>query len=166
MKQAPRVDKKDQNREGVYAGDLAAEEAGSKAKQRDSTSEGRAPLLDVRPTEVRRIIFSQIEPQQGAGALSVGNMRMLLDIPLEVRVELGRTQRLLREILAIGPGSVIELDRLAGEPVDVVVNGKIVARGEVVVVDENFGVKISEIISSAETFTPELAEEMRDAENA
>ncbi|HHY37406.1 MAG TPA: flagellar motor switch protein FliN [Clostridia bacterium] len=144
--------------------DGSGEGAPVKVRQRNAADKGRARPTDVVPTEVRRIIFSQIEPEQGTSAPSVGNMRMLLDIPLEVRVELGRTQRLLREILAIGPGSVIELDRLAGEPVDVLVNGKIVARGEVVVVDENFGVKISEIISSVETLSSELGEEVRDNE--
>lgn len=144
--------------------DGSGKEAPVKVKQKNTAGKGRAQPMDVMPTEVRRIIFSQIEPEQGTGMLSVGNMRMLLDIPLEVRVELGRTQRVLREILAIGPGSVIELDRLAGEPVDVLVNGKIVARGEVVVVDENFGVKISEIISSVDTLGSELAEEVRDDE--
>jgi flagellar motor switch protein FliN/FliY len=109
----------------------------------------KASELDSRPIEVRRIIFSEIDPVPEESGDFTGNMRMLLDIPLDVRVELGRTRRLLREVLTIGPGSVIELDKLAGEPVDVLVNGKAVAKGEVVVVDENFGVKISEIANPA-----------------
>ena len=72
---------------------------------------------------------------------------LLMDIPLEVRVELGGTRKLLREVLAMGPGSIIELDKLAGEPVDVLVNGQPIARGEVVVIDENFGVRVSDILS-------------------
>ena len=65
-------------------------------------------------------------------------------------VELGRTKKQIREVLALGPGSLLELDKLAGEAVDVLVNGKLIARGEVVVIDENFGVRITDIVSPAE----------------
>jgi flagellar motor switch protein FliN/FliY len=72
---------------------------------------------------------------------------MLLDIPLQVTVELGRTQRSVKDILELSQGSIIELDKLAGEPVDILVNRKLIAKGEVVVIDENFGVRVTEIIS-------------------
>lgn len=75
------------------------------------------------------------------------NMDLLMDVSLEVSVELGRTSRKIKEILEFGPGSIIELNRLVGEPVDVLVNGKFVAEGEVVVIDENFGIRITEIIN-------------------
>ncbi|GGE46449.1 flagellar motor switch phosphatase FliY [Pullulanibacillus camelliae] len=75
------------------------------------------------------------------------NIDLLLDVPLNVTVELGRTKKRIREILELGPGSVIELDKLAGEPVDVLINEKPIAKGEVVVIDENFGVRITEIIN-------------------
>ncbi|BAU27679.1 flagellar motor switch protein FliN/FliY [Aneurinibacillus soli] len=75
------------------------------------------------------------------------NMDMLLDIPLKVTVELGRTKKLIKDILDLSPGSIIELDKLAGEPVDILVNNKLVAKGEVVVIDENFGVRVTDIIS-------------------
>ena len=75
---------------------------------------------------------------------------MLFDIPLQVTVELGRTTKVVKEILELSPGSIIELDKLAGEPVDILVNQKLVARGEVVVIDENFGVRITDIISQKE----------------
>jgi len=78
------------------------------------------------------------------------NLDLLLDIPLRVTVELGRTKKLIREILEFSPGSIIELDKLAGEPVDILVNNKLIARGEVVVIDENFGVRITDIISPRE----------------
>ncbi len=74
------------------------------------------------------------------------NIGLILDVPLQVTVELGRTRKLIREILELGPGSVVELDKLAGEPVDILANGKQIAKGEVVVIDENFGVRITEII--------------------
>lgn len=75
------------------------------------------------------------------------NIDLILDVPLQITVELGRTRKMIREILELGPGSVVELDRLAGEPVDILVNGKLIAKGEVVVIDENFGVRIIDIAS-------------------
>lgn len=76
-----------------------------------------------------------------------GNLKLILDVPLEVTVELGSTRMRIKEILELGVGSVIELDKLASDPVDVYVNGKLIARGEVVVIDESFGIKITDIIS-------------------
>ncbi len=72
---------------------------------------------------------------------------LLADVELELTVELGQTRRSLREILALGPGSVLELDKHAGEVVDILVNGQLVARGEVVVIGENYGVRITELIN-------------------
>jgi flagellar motor switch protein FliN/FliY len=74
------------------------------------------------------------------------NIGLVMDVQLEVSVELGRTRKLIKEILEFGQGSIIELDKLAGEPVDVLVNGKIIARGEVVVIDESFGVRVTDIV--------------------
>jgi flagellar motor switch protein FliN len=79
-----------------------------------------------------------------------GNLDLLLDIPLSITVELGRTKKLIREILELTPGSIIELDKLAGEPVDILINNKLIAKGEVVVIDENFGVRVTDIISPSE----------------
>lgn len=78
------------------------------------------------------------------------NLDLLLDVPLQVTVELGRTRMQIREILELGKGSVVELDKLAGEPVEIFVNGKLIAKGEVVTIDENFGVKITDIVSRQE----------------
>lgn len=74
------------------------------------------------------------------------NISMIMDVPLQVTVELGRTHKLIKDILEFGPGSIVELDKLAGEPVDILVNGKPIAKGEVVVIDESFGVRITDII--------------------
>ena len=74
------------------------------------------------------------------------NIGLLMDVPLQIAVELGRTTKKIREILEFGQGSIIELDKLAGEPVDIMVNGKAIAKGEVVVIDESFGVRITDII--------------------
>lgn len=78
------------------------------------------------------------------------NIELLLDVPMHITVELGRTTRMIREVLNLGTGSIIELDKLAGEPVDLLVNGKLIAKGEVVVIDESFGVRVTEIVSPVE----------------
>ncbi|MFS1513190.1 flagellar motor switch phosphatase FliY [Chengkuizengella sp. SCS-71B] len=78
------------------------------------------------------------------------NLNLLLDIPLNVTVELGRTKKKVKEILELTQGSIIELDKLAGEPVDILVNDKNIAKGEVVVIDENFGVRVTEIINQVD----------------
>lgn len=83
-------------------------------------------------------------PDSAAG---LGRVR---DIPLEVTVELGRTRLLIRDILDLSAGSIIELDKIAGEPVDLLANGMLVARGEVIVIDDNFGVRVTEIITARE----------------
>ncbi|MYL33152.1 flagellar motor switch phosphatase FliY [Pontibacillus yanchengensis] len=87
--------------------------------------------------------FDQVELPQNEQR----NLDMLLDIPLRVTVELGRTKRTIKEILELSSGSVVELDKLAGEPVDILVNDKPIAKGEVVVIDENFGVRVTDILS-------------------
>ena len=79
-----------------------------------------------------------------------GNISLILDVPMTLTVELGRTTQLVQDILGLGEGSIIELDKLAGEPVDLLVNGKLIAKGEVVVIDENFGVRVTDIVSPAD----------------
>ncbi len=98
--------------------------------------------------EVKNVDFPQFDAAEGDEP--VGNMNMLMDVPMEVSVELGRTNLQVKEILNLGAGSIIELDRLAGEPVDLLINGRLVARGEVVVIDENFGVRVTSIVSPME----------------
>jgi len=78
------------------------------------------------------------------------NLQLILDIPLEVSVELGRNKMLINDLLQLGQGSVIELNKLAGEPLEVLVNGRLVARGEVVVLHDKFGVRLTDIISPSE----------------
>jgi flagellar motor switch protein FliN/FliY len=85
-----------------------------------------------------------------AGTEVPRNFDMLLDIPLRVTVEMGRTKLALRDLLQLGPGSVVELAKAAGEPLDVLVNGKPVARGEAVMVNDKFGVRLTDVISPSE----------------
>ena len=82
------------------------------------------------------------------GVYQPENINLIMDVPLEVTVELGRTSKSISDILDFGPGKIIELERVAGEPIDVLVNGKFVAKGEVVVIEESFGVRITEIINA------------------
>ncbi|CAH0151074.1 flagellar motor switch phosphatase FliY [Priestia megaterium] len=98
------------------------------------------------PVDVQPASFSEFEHMSSPQGNS-RNLDMLLDIPLQVTVELGRTKRTVQEILALSSGAIIELDKLAGEPVDILINSKLIAKGEVVVIDENFGVRVTDIIS-------------------
>lgn len=99
------------------------------------------PIQDV---NVQPAQFAPFTPMLG-GVVQPENIDLLMDVPLEVTVELGRTSKSIKEILDFAPGTIIELNRLAGEPIDVLVNGKFVAKGEVVVMEEAFGIRVTEI---------------------
>jgi len=104
--------------------------------------------MGMQPAHVQNVQFGNFN-QQGSDS-QPGNINLLMDVNMELTVELGRTKKSIKDILGMGEGTVIELDKLAGEPVDILVNGKLIARGEVVVIDENFGVRVTEIISPME----------------
>jgi flagellar motor switch protein FliN/FliY len=99
-----------------------------------------------RGVNVNPVQFASFQ-ESGMTQVDETNLNLLLDIPLKVTVELGRTQKQIKEILELSQGSIIELDKLAGEPVDILVNNKLIAKGEVVVIDENFGVRVTDIVS-------------------
>lgn len=82
--------------------------------------------------------------------VSTRRLDLLLDVPLDVTVELGRSRMTIQDLLGLTPGSVVELDKVAGEPLDIVVNDRLIARGEAVVVNDKFGIRITDIISKAE----------------
>lgn len=94
--------------------------------------------------------FDNLEDTSGGLADDEANMDVILDIPVTISMEIGRTQISIRNLLQLNQGSVVELDRLAGEPMDVLVNGTLVAHGEVVVVNEKFGIRLTDVISPAE----------------
>ena len=100
------------------------------------------PPITVQPVE-----FQPFPPESTVTQPGTDNLQLLMDVPLQLTVELGRTQKTIREVLDFVPGSIFELDRVAGEPVDIFVNGKLIAKGEVVVIDENFGVRITDVVS-------------------
>ena len=96
------------------------------------------------PVNVQQANFQNFD--DGRIVLDKKNISLIMDVPLQITVELGRTEKLIKDILEFSPGSIIELDKLAGEPVDILVNSKPIAKGEVVVIDESFGVRITDII--------------------
>lgn len=98
------------------------------------------PNMNVQPVQFQNFA-SDFNPLQ-----SQENIELIKDVPLEVTVELGRTSKSISEILEFAPGTIIELDKIAGEPIDILVNGKFVAKGEVVVIEESFGIRVTEII--------------------
>ena len=99
-----------------------------------------APNMNIQPAQ-----FQSFSNDFGA-MVSQENIGLIRDVPLEVTVELGRTKKSISDILEFAPGTIIELDKIAGEPIDVLVNGKFVAKGEVVVIEESFGIRVTEII--------------------
>jgi flagellar motor switch protein FliN len=105
----------------------------------------RAGVVPPPVTQVAMPPLSETAPRRGSNGLE-----MLLDISLPLTVELGRARMVIRDILHLAPGSVLELDKLAGEPVDIMINDRSIARGEVVVIDENFGVRLTSIVTPSE----------------
>ena len=103
------------------------------------------PMMQ-QPVNVQQAQFQSFAGDFNPAIFQKENIDLIMDVPLEVTVELGRTTKSIQEILDFAPGTIIELDKIAGEPIDVLVNGKYVAKGEVVVIEESFGVRITEII--------------------
>lgn len=111
----------------------------------DKSVDTRSPGLTAEP---KAGAFPPLE--SSGGTAPVKNLEFILDIPMQVSVQLGSSRMLIRELLQLGQGSVIELDKLAGEPMEVFVNNRLVARGEVVVVNEKFGIRLTDVISPME----------------
>ena len=96
---------------------------------------------------IRPLASEQIQGEEGDGTEEKTNQEMLMKVPLEISVEIGRTKRLVRDILEFTQGTLVVLDKMAGEQVDLFVNGQCIARGDIVVVEDNFGIRITEIVS-------------------
>lgn len=114
---------------------------------RFDTTKKKDQLINVKPVGLKE--FDDAGSQQIGTSDESDNIGIILDVPLEVSVEIGRAQKMIKDILSFTSGSIIELNKSAGEPVDLLVNGKKIARGEVVVIDDNFGIRITDIISPA-----------------
>ncbi|MEN1966865.1 flagellar motor switch phosphatase FliY [Lentibacillus sp. N15] len=144
----------DNNRQNEVAAAVEQSEAPTTGIPKAKPSENAQPsspqflgdYVNQEGATVQQANFSEFTPVE-LNKQEQRNLDMLLDIPLKVTVELGRTKRTIKDILDLSSGSIIELDKLAGEPVDIFVNEKLIATGEVVVIDENFGVRVTDIIS-------------------
>lgn len=121
--------------------DAADDWAAAMAEQADGESaDDDAPAAE----------FDDLEDTSGGPAADEANLDVILDIPVTISMEIGRTRISIRNLLQLNQGSVVELDRLAGEPMDVLVNGTLVAHGEVVVVNEKFGIRLTDVISPSD----------------
>src|SRR4051794_26412570 len=123
----------------LSADDWAAAMAEQEPASRQSSAATAAPAR----------VFQELSPEAG-GAGTGGRLDMILDIPVQLTVELGRTKIAIRNLLQLAQGSVVELDGMAGEPMDVLVNGCLIAQGEVVVVNDKFGIRLTDIITPSE----------------
>lgn len=119
----------------------ALEEQNEAPASAGASASGRAQAQPMHPED-----FSSVEPPMAPDV----NLQMVLDVPVTIAMEIGRTRISIRNLLQLNQGSVVELDRLAGEPLDVLVNGTLIAHGEVVVVNEKFGIRLTDVISPSE----------------
>lgn len=127
---------------------MADEWAAALAQQKDAGSTGMSGEVLAEAESVAPAAFTNFAPTTGSTA---GNdINMILDIPVQLTVELGRTRIPIKHILQLAQGSVVELDALAGEPMDVLVNGYLIAQGEVVVVNDKFGIRLTDIVTPSE----------------
>jgi flagellar motor switch protein FliN/FliY len=104
---------------------------------------------DPKAAAVARAQFGELGPAAAAGSGQEMNLNLILDVSVTLALEVGRARMSVRELLKLAPGAVVELDRMAGEPLDVLVNGVRVARGEVVVVNEKFGIRLTDVVSES-----------------
>jgi len=105
---------------------------------------------DPKTAAVARAQFNDLGPSAAGGGNGEVNLNLILDVSVTLALEVGRARMPVRELLQLAPGAIVELDRLAGEPLDVLVNGVCVARGEVVVVNEKFGIRLTDVVSATE----------------
>lgn len=127
----------------------AADDWGAAMAEQEASDPVPKASPEPKSPPATRAQFDEITPS-GITAGAPNNLNMILDIPVKLTVELGRTKIAIRSLLQLAQGSVVELDGLAGEPMDVLVNGCLIAQGEVVVVNEKFGIRLTDIISPSE----------------
>ncbi len=135
----------DSNSADEQGDDWAAAMAEQGAAESAATEEGGAEKAGYEKAE-----FDDLASQPVAQGAGEANLDVILDIPVTLSMEIGRTEITINDLLQLGQGSVVELERLAGEPMDVMVNGTLIAHGEVVVVDEKFGIRLTDVISPTE----------------
>ena len=136
--------------EGVNQDALGDEWAAALEEQVETESTGADTAAVAEDTSIQTAHMSDLEAEQGPGFQTDGKLDVILEIPVTMSMEIGRTRISIRNLLQLNQGSVVELDRLAGEPMDVLINGTLIAHGEVVVVNEKFGIRLTDIISPSE----------------
>ncbi len=128
--------------------DISWDDIGDDSTVADDTDFGSAPAKTSSAAKKRPAEFSELK--DGGVKSKSGDLDFIMDIPLEVTVELGRTTMPIYDLLQLGQGSIVELSKLAGEPLEILVNKKLIARGEVVVVNEKFGIRLTDVVSAKE----------------
>ena len=128
---------------------MAAEWAAALEESKSATAPAAGEVA-VKPPTVSPASFNTFGPSSIAAPQTENDLNMILDIPVQLTVELGRTKIPIKNILQLAQGSVVELDALAGEPMDVLVNGYLIAQGEVVVVNDKFGIRLTDIVTPSE----------------
>jgi len=139
-----------ENDDNVDDDKLADEWAAALEEQDDDEDKVEQAALDELVEDVNAQAQAPAPPQPDFGGEGTPDLDVIMDIPVTISMEVGTTQINIRNLLQLNQGSVIELDRLAGEPLDVMINGTLIAHGEVVVVNEKFGIRLTDIISQAE----------------
>lgn len=139
-----------ENEENTNENNNAENEQGSAPPAEAASVQNYEGIDLVKKVEVQSLADQVKAGDDSLNKLKVQNLDFILDIPLKVTVELGRTSVVIKDLLQLGQGSVLELDKLAGEPLEILVNGKLIAKGEVVVVNEKFGIRLTDIISPIE----------------
>jgi len=135
------------NDENTDPNEALADEWAAALEESGDTEENSEPAEAVAAESAQ---FQELEPDATAMGNVDVNLESLLDVPVTISMEIGRTRINIRNLLQLNQGSVVELDRLAGEPMDVLVNGTLIAQGEVVVVNEKFGIRLTDVISPAD----------------
>ena len=130
----------------IDTNEVLADEWASALEEQELTTEVDSPAAADKPASAR---FQELKADNAAGSDEV-SLEAILDVPVTISMEIGRTQIPIRTLMQLNQGSVVELDRLAGEPMDVLVNGTLIAQGEVVVVNDKFGIRLTDVISPAD----------------
>ncbi|MCC6501711.1 MAG: flagellar motor switch protein FliN [Deltaproteobacteria bacterium] len=126
---------------------FAEEKQAQATQEQEKPAQPQAQPQPKRDVVVRPASFGNVKNENNG---QIANMDMILDIPLTISVEIGRTKMVVKDLLQLSQGAVVELEKLAGEPMEILINGRLIARGEAVVVNEKFGVKLTDIVSPAE----------------
>lgn len=129
-----------------WAAAMAEQEAAEESEEVSAAPEPEAPAAKAKPASDD--VFRPLSPDSGSS--QARELEMIMDIPVKLTVELGRTKLTIKQLLELAQGSVIELEGLAGEPMDILINGYLIAQGEVVVIEDKYGIRITEIITPSE----------------